>query len=197
MTTSTNVALAPEDLTIRGLLKPHGHKIADAISKKLNGSVFDEVEQVLKATNTLLFKVAKNLDDPRKIEDSVKQIILASTEIRACKTAYEQAMHNASNVYSQAGTERPMLSDEFEQKKKDVKRAPIESHEFWKKYQQAVTGSSGANADDDVQGVEEEDNEKRFMCPVSTAVMTKPVRNECGHVYDESSAHLLLKNAGN
>ena len=186
------------DVSVRSLLRPYAAKIAEVMAKKTMDVGFQDIEQHLKATNSLLFKAAKNLDDPRKIESSVRQIIETSNNIRATKEAFQKTVSVTDRFYSQSeNDDKKLLSETLEAHKGAIKAPSVESHDFWARYQQAVNGS-GQNEDDvEIMLNDGETDsgamEAKFKDPVSLEIMTRPMRNSvCKHVYDESTMEQVL-----
>lgn len=186
---------AQEDFTLTYFLRPHARKIREAlVGKIVTVPGLEEAEKVLKNANQDLFKAAKHLGEPSKIEDAVKQLVIMAHGLKAVKTSSDSMITHVEKCYAvELGKTRTPLGQIFMEIENSTKAPNVESHEFWKKYQQAVAASSKGLADDDVVVEDPVDDEVRFVDPVTKTIMTNPVINkQCNHRFDSTTADDLL-----
>jgi hypothetical protein len=205
-TTTTGEIQDTTNTSTTQILKEYGPRIASQLTQKLTAPPsLEDLDQILKNTNQLLFKACRAVDNKQDFEDLFKKLIGTSQEISSMTVAWGKTLGQVREYYQDSANDendnnaRLTLGKVFVARQAQVQRPSHETHEFWKKYQAALKGSK---ADDEVEVVADEDGandeEARFTCPISKSIMKNPVRNKlCNHAYDESSINQILAKGGN
>ena len=188
-------------------LRKHADRLSAGLNKKLTRSALDDIDPILRNTSTFIFSATKTLCRDNNIElanglaDSVKSICEAAQSCHEMKKAWDVTMSGIREYYlTTEVTSDPSLGQKFvENLSRMQKHQAVETHEFFKRYQQALGGQARKKGDDDDIEVlagenDDEDEEARFNCPFSGVLMVVPMINKkCGHHYDQSSVATLLK----